>query len=54
MMLTAINVRITIATVENTLYIILYICSGPQNYNITGQSDKICCRDKHKEANDGI
>ena len=32
MMLIAINVRAIIIIVDNTLYILSYICSGPQNY----------------------
>ena len=53
-MLIAISVKATIAIVDNTLYILSYICSRPQNYNKTGQVKKICCRDKLKEVNDGI
>jgi hypothetical protein len=53
-MLIAINVRAIIAIVDNRLYISSYIILGPQNYNKQEQLEKICCRDKIKDANDSI
>lgn len=54
MMLIATSVRAIIAMVNKTLYIFSTYLFGAQNYNRQNQYDKICCRYKHKEANNRI